>query len=249
MVFRGKFVDGLRKAFAKGELRFPGRFAPLNQPREFKAFARTLYRTKWVVEVRPPFAGAGQALQYLSRYTHRVAISNQRLVSFEQGQVTFRWRDSAHGNQERLMTLALDEFLRRFLLHVLPNGFKRIRYYGFLTNSKRGALLPCAAGSSLASIPPARSCFPIPKPLAAAARSVLVVAASCASSNASPQPNCVVLAPRPFSPPHDATTHPNSSRARASACTVLLRLDSLLRTIRPASIVPRTVESYVGPSD
>ena len=142
MVFRGKFVDGLRKAFAKGELRFQGRFAPLNQPREFKAFARTLYRTKWVVEVRPPFAGAGQALQYLSRYTHRVAISNQRLVSFEQGQVTFRWRDSAHGNQERLMTLDLDEFLRRFLLHVLPNGFKRIRYYGFLTNSKRGALLP-----------------------------------------------------------------------------------------------------------
>ena len=141
-VFRGKFVDGLRKAFAKDELRFHGRFAPLNRPPEFKAFVRTLYRTKWVVEVRPPFGGAGRALQYLSRYTHRVAISNQRLVSFEQDQVTFRWRDSAHGNQQRLLTLDLDEFLRHFLLHVLPSGFQRIRYYGLMTNSKRGALLP-----------------------------------------------------------------------------------------------------------
>ena len=141
-VFRGKFIDGLRKAFAKGELRFHGRFAPLNQPPEFKAFVRTLYRNPWVVEVRPPFGGAGRALEYLSRYTHCVAISNQRLVSFELNQVTFRWRDSAHGNQQRLLTLALDEFLRRFLLHVLPSGFHRIRYYGFLTNSKRGDLLP-----------------------------------------------------------------------------------------------------------
>ncbi len=141
-VFRGKFVEGLRKAFAKGELRFHGRFAPLSQPRAFKSFVRTLYRTKWVVEVRPPFGDPGQALEYLSRYTHRVAISNQRLVSFEQGQVTFRWRDSANGNQQRLMTLALDEFLRRFLLHVLPSRFVRIRYYGFLAHRKRAALLP-----------------------------------------------------------------------------------------------------------
>jgi len=141
-VFRGKFIDCLRKAFVKGELGFHGRFAPLNQPRNFKALVRTLYRNKWVVEVRPPFGGPGKALEYLSRYTHRVAISNQHLVSFEQGQVTFRWRDSAHGNQQRLLTLTLYEFLRRFLLHVLPSGFHRIRYYGFLTNSKRGKLLP-----------------------------------------------------------------------------------------------------------
>ncbi len=141
-VFRGKFIDGLKKAFAKGKLRLHGRFAPLNQEREFKAFVRSLYRTKWVVEVRPPFGGPGKALEYLSRYTHRVAISNQRLVSFQQGQVTFRWRDSAHSNQQRLMALDLYEFLRRFLLHVLPSGFHRIRYWGFLTNSKRGDLLP-----------------------------------------------------------------------------------------------------------
>ena len=141
-VFRGKFVDGLQKAYAKGKLDLHGRFAALNNERDFQAFVRSLYRTKWVVEVRPPFGGAGQALEYLSRYTHRVAISNQRLVSFEQGRVTFRWRDSAHGNRQRLMTLELDEFLRRLLLHVLPAGFHRIRYWGFLTNSKRGELLP-----------------------------------------------------------------------------------------------------------
>ena len=104
---------------------------------------RSLYRTQWVVEVRPPFGGAGKALEYLSRYTHRVAISNQRLVSFEQGRVTFRWRDSAHGNQQRLLTLELCEFLRRFLLHLLPAGFHRIRYWGFLTNSKRELLPLC----------------------------------------------------------------------------------------------------------
>lgn len=141
-VFRGKFVDGLNKAFAQGKLQLHGRFARLHNERDFKAFVRSLYRSKWVVEVRPPFGGAGKALEYLSRYTHRVAISNQRLVSFQQGQVTFRWRDSAHGNQQRLLTLALYEFLRRFLLHVLPSGFHRIRYYGLMTNSKRGDLLP-----------------------------------------------------------------------------------------------------------
>ncbi len=155
-VFRGKFVDGLRKAFVKGELRFHGRFASLNRSHDFKAFVRTLYRNKWVVEVRPPFGGSGRALQYLSRYTHRVAISNQRLVSFEQDQVTFRRRDSAHGNQQRLLTLDLDEFLRRFLLHVLPSGFQRIRYYGFLTNSKRGALLPLCR-RLIARVHPART--------------------------------------------------------------------------------------------
>ena len=140
-VFRGKFIDGLNKAFAAGELSFHGRFAPLNRSPAFTAFVRTLYRNKWVVEVRPPFGGPGKALEYLSRYTHRVAISNQRLVSFTDGRVTFRWRDSAHGNQQRLLTLDLYEFLRRFLLHVLPSGFHRIRYYGFLTNSKRSELL------------------------------------------------------------------------------------------------------------
>ena len=115
--------------------------APLSRPRAFQAFVRTLYRNQWVVEVRPPLGGPGQALRYLSRYPHRVAISNQRLVSLEQDQVTLSWRDSAHGNQQRLLTLALDEFLRRFLLQLLPSGLVRIRYYGLLAH-RNGALLP-----------------------------------------------------------------------------------------------------------
>jgi hypothetical protein len=95
-----------------------------------------------VVYCKPPFGGPEHVLRYLGRYTHRVAISNHRLVSLEGRQVTFRWRDSAHGNQQRLMTLAVEEFLRRFLLHVLPPGFVRIRHFGFLAHRRRAALLP-----------------------------------------------------------------------------------------------------------
>ena len=167
-VFRGKFVDGLRKAHAKGKLHLHGRFAPLQRERDFKSFVRSLYRTKWVVEVRPPFGGGGKALEYLSRYTHRAAISNQRLVSLEQGRVTFRWRDSAHGNRQRLLTLELYEFLRRFLLHVLPSGFHRIRYWGFLTNSKRGKLLPLCRRLIARVNPSRRITLPDQDPLQAA---------------------------------------------------------------------------------
>jgi Putative transposase len=95
-----------------------------------------------VVYAKPPFGGPEYVLQYLSRYTHRVAISNHRLVSFVDGKVTFRWRDSAHNNEQKLLTLSLDEFLRRFLLHVLPKGFVRIRNFGFLANRRRATLLP-----------------------------------------------------------------------------------------------------------
>jgi hypothetical protein len=102
-----------------------------------------------VVYCKPPFGGPEYVLQYLGRYTHRVAISNHRLVSFANGQVTFRWRDSAHNNEQKLMTLAVDEFLRRFLLHLLPKGFVRIRHFGFLANRRRSALLPpCFAALS-----------------------------------------------------------------------------------------------------
>jgi len=94
------------------------------------------------VYAKPPFGGPQYVLQYLGRYTHRVAISNHRLVSFVDGKVTFRWRDSAHNNEQKLMTLSLDEFLRRFLLHVLPKGFVRIRNFGFLANRRRATLLP-----------------------------------------------------------------------------------------------------------
>jgi hypothetical protein len=92
--------------------------------------------------LKRPFGGPEYVVHYLGRYTHRVAISNHRLVSFSDGQVTFRWRDSAHHNEQKLLTLSLDEFLRRFLLHILPKGFVRIRNFGFLANRKRATLLP-----------------------------------------------------------------------------------------------------------
>jgi hypothetical protein len=141
-VFRGKFVAGLRQAFQNSQLHFPGTLAPLAQSKTFAAWLRLLFRKDWVVYAKPPFGGPEYVLQYLGRYTHRVAISNHRLVSFTEGKVTFRWRDSAHNNEQKLMSLSLDEFLRRFLLHLLPKGFVRIRNFGFLANRRRATLLP-----------------------------------------------------------------------------------------------------------
>ena len=141
-VFRGKFVAGLRSAFHQGRLKFYGDLAPLAEPHSFAAWLRLLFRHDWVVYAKPPFGGPEHALRYLGAYTHRVAISNRRLVALEQGSVTFRWRDSAHANKQRLLTLPVDEFLRRFLLHLLPRGFMRIRNFGFLANRKRASLLP-----------------------------------------------------------------------------------------------------------
>jgi Putative transposase/Transposase zinc-binding domain len=141
-VFRGKFVAGLRQIFLKGQLNFHGDLTLLAQPKIFASWLRPLFRNDWVVYSKPPFGGPEYVLQYLGRYTHRVAISNHRLVSFAEGKITFRWRDSAHHNEHKLMTLSLDEFLRRFLLHVLPKGFVRIRNFGFLANRRRATLLP-----------------------------------------------------------------------------------------------------------
>ena len=141
-VFRGKFVAGLRQAFQVGQLNFHGDLALLAQPKTFAAWLRPLFRKDWVVYSKPPFGGPEYVLQYLGRYTHRVAISNHRLVSLAEGNVTFRWRDSAHNNEQKLLTLSLDEFLRRFLLHLLPKGFVRIRNFGFLANRKRAITVP-----------------------------------------------------------------------------------------------------------
>ncbi len=141
-VFRGKFVDALEQAFQNGQLRFEGDLKLLAQPKIFAAWLRPLFRQPWVVYLKRPFGGPEYVLQYLGRYTHRVAISNHRLVSFIDGQVTFRWRDSADHNRQKLLSLSVDEFLSRFLLHILPKGFVRIRNFGFLANRKRAALLP-----------------------------------------------------------------------------------------------------------
>jgi hypothetical protein len=141
-VFRGKFVAGLKHAHRAGQLQFHGCLAYLAQARAFASWLRTLFRHDWVVYAKRPFGGPEHALRYLGAYTHRVAISNHRLVALNQGEVTFRWRDSAHGNKKKLMTLPVDEFLRRFLLHLLPRGFVRIRNFGFLANRRRAKLLP-----------------------------------------------------------------------------------------------------------
>ena len=142
LVFRGKFVDALKQAFQEVQLNFQGNLKLLAQPKIFAAWLRPLHRQDWVVYLKRPFGGPEYVLQYLGRYTHRVAISNHRLVSFKDDQVTFRWRDSAHHNQQKLRTLPVDKFLRRFLLHILPQGFVRIRHYGFLASRRRATTLP-----------------------------------------------------------------------------------------------------------
>jgi len=141
-VFRKKFVDGLKRRFQEGQLTFAGTLQPLENDKAFRAFLRPLFRQKWVVYAKPPFGGPQHVLGYLARYTHRVAITNHRLVDFDGQRVTFRWKDYAHGNKKRMMTLSASEFLRRFLLHVLPRGFVRIRSFGFLTHRRRAKLLP-----------------------------------------------------------------------------------------------------------
>lgn len=141
-VFRGKFVDGLKAAYRKGQLCLPGTLQLLADPKIFRSYLRSLHRHQWMVYLKPPLAGPQHVLHYLARYTHRVAISNHRLVAMTDGKVTFRWKDYAHGNQQRLMTLTVNEFLRRFLLHTLPRSFVRIRSFGFMAHRRRSTLLP-----------------------------------------------------------------------------------------------------------
>lgn len=142
IVFRAKLTEALEDAFAEGRIQFHGKLQHLSQPKAFHAFVRGLFRNEWVVHCKRPFGGPEYVLRYLGRYTHRVAISNHRLVSLTNGEVSFRWRDRAHGNREQTLILSVDEFLRRFLLHVLPKGFVRIRNYGYLANRRRSNLLP-----------------------------------------------------------------------------------------------------------
>jgi hypothetical protein len=141
-VFRSKFVAGLRRLFAQNRLRFLGACMPLRDEHPFAAFLRTLFPQDWVVYAKPPFGGPEHVLHYLARYTHRVAISNHRLLTVTESEVRFRWKDYAHSSKQRTLTLAAEEFLRRFVQHVLPRGFPRIRYFGFLANRRRRKMLP-----------------------------------------------------------------------------------------------------------
>lgn len=152
-VFRGKFVAGLKRAFRRKKLSFHGACFPLSNQKAFTAFLRTLFHQDWVVYSKPPFGGPEHVLQYLARYTHRVAISNHRIIDVSDTHVAFRWKDYAHHNKRRTMTLTHEEFLRRFLHHVLPKGFPRIRYFGFLANRRRGELLPVCRTLLCRSLP------------------------------------------------------------------------------------------------
>jgi hypothetical protein len=138
-LFRGLFLHKLGAAYQAGELQFFGKHARLIDPQAFAAYLRPLWNTKWVVYCKRPFAGPRDVLRYLARYTHRVAISNRRLIACNDKGVTFKWKDYRREGHERyqVMTLATGEFIRRFLIHVLPAGFHRIRYYGLLASGKR----------------------------------------------------------------------------------------------------------------
>jgi len=131
-VFRGKLVAGLRTACRERRLSFPGALQTLATEATFRAWLRSLHHQPWVVYAKPPFGSPAHVLHYLARYTHRVAISNHRLVAVTDHTVSFRWKDYRHGSQMRTLTLDVDEFLRRFLLHILPKRFVRIRYFGLL---------------------------------------------------------------------------------------------------------------------
>jgi putative transposase/transposase-like zinc-binding protein len=143
-VFRGKFVAALRRAYAQGHLDLSGTTEYLRETAQWRRFVDALFQTDWVVYVKPAFGGASAVLRYLGRYTHRVAISNHRLLAFDGNRVTFHWKDYAHGDQRRTMTLSATEFLRRFVQHILPRGFVRIRQSGFLANTCRAARVTLA---------------------------------------------------------------------------------------------------------
>jgi hypothetical protein len=134
-------LQALEQAFDAGELQFFSTLKPLQTRRTFLRYLAPLRDVEWVVYSKAPFDGPEQVLRYVSRYTHRVAISNDRLLDFDDGRVSFSWKDYRDNNQRKTMTLAAEEFMRRFLMHVLPKGFQRIRHYGFLANCCRGRKL------------------------------------------------------------------------------------------------------------
>jgi hypothetical protein len=136
-LFHRLFLEQLHQAFHAGELHFYSHLEPLSDAGAFATYLAPAVEAEWVVYAKPPFGGAQQVLHYLGRYTHRVAISNNRLVSMQDGQVTFRWKDYKQGATQKTMTLTAEEFIRRFLLHILPDGLQHIRHYGFLANRYR----------------------------------------------------------------------------------------------------------------
>ena len=140
-LFRRLFLDDLQTAFDHGQLQFFSSLQRLRDPKAFAQYLAPLRKSEWVVYAKPPFGGPEQVLNYLGRYTHRVAISNHRLLDIDHGKVSFRYKDYRHQARQKTLTLEADEFIRRFLLHVLPEGFQRLRHYGFLSHRYRSAKL------------------------------------------------------------------------------------------------------------
>ena len=136
-LYRRLFLELLMQAFNQDRLKFYGKISHLSNPESFAQLIKKCIKTEWVVYAKPPFGGAKKVLDYLGRYTHRIAISNNRLLKVEDNKVSFSWRNYRKGNKSQIMALAAEEFIRRFLLHVLPSGFMRIRYFGFLSNRHR----------------------------------------------------------------------------------------------------------------
>jgi len=136
-LFRGKYLAYLKTLYSQKKLKFPGEINSLEKPQNFSNLLKTLYGKEWVCYCKPPFSNAEQVLEYMGRYTHRVAIANNRLEKVQDGKVTFRWRDYKDNNKNKSMTLEAHEFIRRFLLHILPDKFVKIRHYGILSNRNR----------------------------------------------------------------------------------------------------------------
>jgi hypothetical protein len=199
-VCRAKYLAGLHRAFVAGELTFAGGTATLAERRTFAGFLGQLRTVDWVVYAKRPFAGPEQVLDYLGRYTHRVALSNQRLVDHRDGRVHFRWRDYADHDRVKVMTLETDEFLRRFLLHVVPHGFMRIRHFGLLANrTRRETLARCR---DLLDHPPLETAPPesVPQLLQ---RLVGIDLSRCPVCGQGPMQRTVIVGPGP--PPLDTS--------------------------------------------
>lgn len=159
-LFRGKFLDGIKEAFGKGELRFPTSLKWITNLRQLNQFLRPIYKSEWVVYAKAPFGGAEQVIQYLGRYTHRVAIANERILSLENDKVQFRYKDYQDKSKQKIMELEVMEFIRRFLMHILPSGFHKIRYYGLMATRNRSSKLAKARkelGQQKLEKPPKRS--------------------------------------------------------------------------------------------
>jgi predicted Zn-ribbon and HTH transcriptional regulator len=154
LVFRAKFLDSLKKSFDQNKLLFVGQIAPWADARSFNALLERLRKNPWVLYAKKPFGSPAHVLDYLGRYTHRVALSNNRIRAIHNGEVTFAYRDRKNQDRRKLMTLDAEEFIRRFLLHVIPKGFIRVRHYGFLANHSKDCLSNCRQLIGLTPAPP-----------------------------------------------------------------------------------------------